>query len=63
MGGRHLSLPLPTYRNLPEWTTAVFIPCFLWGESWGPATIEVPWEVPWRLGGLKEPSGKSAGLL
>lgn len=26
MGGRHLSLPLPTYRNLPEWTTAVFIP-------------------------------------
>lgn len=49
--------PPPTYRNLLEHSTAVFIPCFLWGEGWGPATIEVPWEVPWRLGGLKEPSG------
>ena len=63
MGGRHLSLAPPTDRNLLEHSTAVFIPCFLWGEGWGPATIEVPWEVPWRLGDLKEPSGMSAGLL
>lgn len=46
------SLPAPpTYRNLLDWDcTIVLIPCFLFGEGWGPATIEVPWEVPWRLG-------------
>lgn len=30
MGGRHLSLPPPTYRNLLDWDcTIVLIPCFL----------------------------------
>lgn len=43
--------------------TVMLIPCFLLGEGWGPATIEVLWEVPWRLGCLKEPQGKSASFL
>lgn len=64
MGGRHLSLPPPTYRNLLDRDcTIVLIPRFLLGEGWGPAAIEVPWEVPWRLGCLKEPSGKRASFL